>query len=180
MMAILRIEELRVVMETERSIFNSTRWRSHQSRIGCAGGAWSTCAALPTSISGASTHPLPARHPPRHRRWRVDPQKSNTTSGSLQTDAVRLSAQAARETSSFGFLIWMVPIPSNSTFLDGLDTACPAWSPNGQLIVFSSNAEGDFDIYAVSVGGGKPKRLTTNPAMDICPSVLTRRPADLL
>jgi len=46
---------------------------------------------------------------------------------------------------------------------------CPVWSPDGQLVAFSSNPEGEFDIYVVAAAGGKPRRLTSHPAMDICP-----------
>jgi serine/threonine protein kinase len=55
------------------------------------------------------------------------------------------------------------------TFMGALDTACADWSPDGQLIAFNSLGEGDYDIYTVPVAGGKPRRLTTHPAMDICP-----------
>lgn len=41
------------------------------------------------------------------------------------------------------------------------DTA-PVWSPDGSMIVFSSNREGSADIYSVSALGGTPVRLTTN------------------
>ncbi len=56
------------------------------------------------------------------------------------------------------------------TSMGAQETMCPYWSPDGQLIAFSSNPEGEFDIYVVPVGGGKPRRLTTHPAIDLCPA----------
>jgi hypothetical protein len=50
------------------------------------------------------------------------------------------------------------------------DTTWPHWSPDGQLVAFSSNAEGEFDIYVVPAAGGKPRRLTSHPAIDLQPA----------
>jgi len=72
--------------------------------------------------------------------------------------------------------IWVSdPDGSNAVALTSLgaqgaqETMCPNWSPDGQLIAFSSNAEGEFDIYTVPAAGGKPRRLTSHPAIDLCP-----------
>jgi tricorn protease-like protein len=45
-------------------------------------------------------------------------------------------------------------------------TGAPGWSPDGRQIVYASDAEGQFEIYAISVTGGKPRRLTFDPAFD--------------
>ena len=45
-------------------------------------------------------------------------------------------------------------------------TGAPHWSPDGSQIVFASDAEGQFEIYVISTAGGKPRRLTTDPAFD--------------
>jgi Tol biopolymer transport system component len=50
------------------------------------------------------------------------------------------------------------------------NTGTPRWSPDGRRIAFDSLAEGNFDIYVVSASGGKPQRITTEPAEDVCPS----------
>lgn len=46
------------------------------------------------------------------------------------------------------------------------DEAEPAWSPDGDWIVYQSNCEGSYDIWKVNSSGGTPIRLTTNAATD--------------
>ncbi|UCC41344.1 MAG: PD40 domain-containing protein [Candidatus Aminicenantes bacterium] len=43
----------------------------------------------------------------------------------------------------------------------------PAFSPDGKLIAFSANYDGNTDVYIVPVEGGVPKRLTWHPIADI-------------
>ncbi len=43
----------------------------------------------------------------------------------------------------------------------------PAFSPDGRLLAFSSQYEGNTDVYVVPVEGGIPKRLTWHPGPDI-------------
>ncbi|MEP6800426.1 MAG: PDZ domain-containing protein [Acidobacteriota bacterium] len=43
----------------------------------------------------------------------------------------------------------------------------PAFSPDGRLIAFSAQYEGNIDVYVVSVDGGVPRRLTWHPGADI-------------
>jgi tricorn protease len=42
----------------------------------------------------------------------------------------------------------------------------PAFSPDGILIAFSAQYEGNIDVYTVPVGGGRPARLTWHPGPD--------------
>jgi Tol biopolymer transport system component len=56
------------------------------------------------------------------------------------------------------------------TSFGGPDVTTPRWSPDGEHIAFDSTAGGQFDIYTVNVNGGKPRRLTTDPANDGNPS----------
>ena len=42
----------------------------------------------------------------------------------------------------------------------------PAFSPDGSLIAFGAQYEGNTDVYLVSVSGGVPKRLTWHPGPD--------------
>jgi len=69
--------------------------------------------------------------------------------------------------------IWVSdPDGSNTqqlTFLDAIDSNCPSWSPDGKVIAFSSAGKEEFDIYTVPAAGGKPRRLTTDPAIDLAP-----------
>ena len=46
----------------------------------------------------------------------------------------------------------------------------PHWSPDGRQIAFDCLLEGNRDIYVISANGGNPRRLTTEPAEEICPS----------
>ena len=70
--------------------------------------------------------------------------------------------------------IWVSePDGSNAvqlTFMGALETNCPHWSPDGRSIVFSSNPEGEFDVYVVPAAGGKPRRLTSHPSIDLAAS----------
>ncbi|HEY3836713.1 MAG TPA: S41 family peptidase [Bryobacteraceae bacterium] len=42
----------------------------------------------------------------------------------------------------------------------------PRFSPDGSLIAFSSNRDGNYDVFVVPVTGGKPKQLTFHTADD--------------
>ena len=40
------------------------------------------------------------------------------------------------------------------------------WSPDGKLLAFTGQRNGDFDVYVVPSGGGPETRLTTAPGLD--------------
>lgn len=40
------------------------------------------------------------------------------------------------------------------------------WSPDGKLLTYAGERNGDFDIYTISVNGGREKRLTTVKGLD--------------
>jgi TolB protein len=46
----------------------------------------------------------------------------------------------------------------------------PAWRPGTSQIAFASWREGSKDLYLVDVGGGEPRRLTTDPADEESPA----------
>jgi len=48
----------------------------------------------------------------------------------------------------------------------GLETN-PVFSPDGSLIAFSGQYDGNVDVYVVSASGGVPKRLTWHPGTDL-------------
>ena len=52
------------------------------------------------------------------------------------------------------------------TTADG-DEQNPVFSPNGALIAFSANYDGNADVYVIPSAGGTPKRLTYHPDPDI-------------
>src|ERR1041384_6340517 len=43
----------------------------------------------------------------------------------------------------------------------------PAFSPDGTLIAFTAQYDGNFDVYVVPVTGGVPTRLTWHPGTDV-------------
>jgi Tol biopolymer transport system component len=45
----------------------------------------------------------------------------------------------------------------------------PAFSPGGGKIVFSSNRDGDYDLYIMNANGTDVEQLTNNPAREILP-----------
>ena len=46
------------------------------------------------------------------------------------------------------------------------DEVNPVFSPDGSMIAFSANYDGNRDVYVVPVAGGQPRRLTWNPSDD--------------
>src|SRR5512140_1611050 len=43
----------------------------------------------------------------------------------------------------------------------------PAFSPDGSLLAFSAELDGNLDVYVVPAAGGVPKRLTWHPGRDV-------------
>jgi tricorn protease len=56
--------------------------------------------------------------------------------------------------------------PRRLTSVAGIETS-PFFSPDGKLIAFSGNYDGNTDVYLIPVEGGVPKRLTWHPSRDI-------------
>src|SRR5262249_3412707 len=42
----------------------------------------------------------------------------------------------------------------------------PVFSPDGSMIAYSGDYDGNVDVYVIPAGGGVPKRLTHHPAVD--------------
>ncbi len=46
-------------------------------------------------------------------------------------------------------------------------TAGPIFSPDGSMVAFTGNFDGNQDVYVVPAAGGEPRRLTTHPDTDV-------------
>ncbi len=46
----------------------------------------------------------------------------------------------------------------------------PAWSPDGSRIAFSSDRDGNFEVYVMNADGSGQTRLTDNPGIDTNPA----------
>ena len=64
-----------------------------------------------------------------------------------------------------GLKIMNLETKSITTLTKGYDNF-PLWSPRGDLIVFSRQADGDYEIYTVKPDGTSVKRLTSAPGND--------------
>jgi len=56
--------------------------------------------------------------------------------------------------------------PRRLTIDEGLESA-PVFSPDGSMIAFSAEYDGNTDVFIVPATGGIPKRLTWHPSTDI-------------
>jgi Tol biopolymer transport system component len=69
--------------------------------------------------------------------------------------------------------IWVLNIDDSEsvqvTSFNGPFLLGPRWSPDGTGIAFSAGVEKNSEIYIVSAGGGKPRRVTVSPGRDILP-----------
>src|SRR6476620_10896288 len=86
----------------------------------------------------------------------------------------RLLAQPAISKNHIAFIyagdLWVADLDGKNvrrlTADDGLE-ANPAFSPDGSLIAFTAQYDGNPDVYIVPVAGGVPTRLTWHPGPDI-------------
>ena len=93
--------------------------------------------------------------------------------GEIDTKDTKLLTQPAISKNHIAFVysgdLWIADINSNNvrrlTSDDGIESN-PVFSPNGKLIAFSAQYDGNTDVYVVPVEGGVPKRLTWHPDSD--------------
>ena len=66
--------------------------------------------------------------------------------------------------------LWVASVdgsnPRRLTSEGGIESS-PAFSPDGRMIAFSAQYDGNVDVYVMSVDGGAPTRLTWHPGRDI-------------
>jgi eukaryotic-like serine/threonine-protein kinase len=119
--------------------------------------------------------------------WRVDTSALGAVSSSPPAVSIAstrgdMSAQFSPDGRRVAFVsdrggtseIWLADRDGSNaiqlTSMDAPSIDSPRWSPDGQTIAFDSNPEGQRDIYLVAAAGGKPRRFTTHPAIDILPN----------
>lgn len=62
-----------------------------------------------------------------------------------------------------------MPVTTQLTANDAVFEGNPIYSPDGQWILFESEAAGNRDIWMMPAGGGSPVQLTDHPAFDSTP-----------
>ena len=95
--------------------------------------------------------------------------------GGIDPNDTRLMTQPAISGSHIAFIyandLWVANLdgsnPRRLTIDEGVESN-PAFSPDGSLIAFSAEYDGNTDIFVVPAGGGIPARLTWHPGRDIC------------
>jgi tricorn protease len=97
-----------------------------------------------------------------------------TLAGAQSTTDTRLLSQPAVSANRVAFTyagdLWSAKLDGSDvrrlTTADG-DEGSPVFSPDGSLVAFSGNYDGNTDVYVIPATGGVPKRLTFHPAQDI-------------
>ncbi len=97
----------------------------------------------------------------------------NPLSG-INTNDTRMMSQPAISSGHIAFIyaedLWVANIdgtnPKRLTANEGIESN-PYFSPDGSLIAFSAQYDGNTDVYIVPVQGGIPTRLTWHPYQDL-------------
>jgi len=87
--------------------------------------------------------------------------------GGIDTKDTKLLSQPAISMNHIAFVyagdLWIVGIDGKNarrlTSDDGVESN-PVFSPDGRLIAFSAQYDGNTDVYVIPAEGGVPKRLT--------------------
>ena len=95
---------------------------------------------------------------------------TSIVTGSIDARMFRYPAVSATEIAFiYAGDIWVVPKSGGTaTRLSSPrgEEMFPRFSPDGSLIAFTGNYDGNQDIYVVPAGGGLPRRLTYHSAPD--------------
>ncbi len=91
----------------------------------------------------------------------------------IDTKDTRLLSQPAVSADHIAFIyaqdLWVAnpdgTQPRRLTVSEGVESS-PVFSPDGKLIAYSAQHDGNTDVYVVPVEGGLPKRLTWHPGVD--------------
>ncbi|GAC1303290.1 MAG: S41 family peptidase [Mucilaginibacter sp.] len=92
----------------------------------------------------------------------------------IDTKDTRMLSQPAISANHIAFIyaqdLWVANLdgsqPKRLTIDEGVESN-PMFSPDGSLIAFSAQYDGNTDVFIIPVEGGIPKRLTWHPANDI-------------
>ncbi|SDW39390.1 tricorn protease [Hydrobacter penzbergensis] len=92
----------------------------------------------------------------------------------IDTHNTRMLSQPAISANHIAFIyaedLWVANLdgsqPRRLTVDEGIESN-PVFSPDGKLIAFSAQYDGNTDVFVVPVEGGVPKRLTWHPGIDI-------------
>jgi len=93
--------------------------------------------------------------------------------GAIDTTDTRLLSQPAISKSNIAFVyagdLWVAGIDGKNVrrLTSGQGVGNPAFSPDGALVAFTAQYEGNGDVYVVPVAGGVPARLTYHPGRDV-------------
>jgi TolB protein len=51
----------------------------------------------------------------------------------------------------------------------GAVASSPAWSPDGEFLLFATRRDGNLELYQIMIDGGEQRRLTQNTTGDYDP-----------
>ena len=100
-----------------------------------------------------------------------------STVSAIDTKNTRMLSQPAMSKNHIAFIyaedLWVAnrdgSNPRRLTVDEGVESS-PVFSPDGSLIAFSAQYDGNTDVYVIAAEGGVPKRLTWHPAGDVVKS----------
>jgi tricorn protease len=100
----------------------------------------------------------------------VSSSSSGAVGSQLAIFDARISPDGTKAAFTYAGDIWVAELADGSCNRITDHVAfdhCPAWFPDGQRIAFSSNRDGNDDVYSVAVSGGEPTRHTWHGADDV-------------